>query len=381
MPSTDTPRPTRQGDNQPVIGPHSGMPLTDYPFPPDELPTSVPIDFDVPPGFLDVADRVWTLAASSLRSGPRHPAGCRSAESDRFWVGRQRLVARHTGSGQPQISAVIERDGGTGNDDPPHSCWSAAPAWFVAAVEEPTPRFVEAARRLVGGRCFSDEGQFLTTAVEANRLSIDSMTLAHAVLRAARLVQDPTLAWRAHAHCLTTRRELVRGDGSLVATAQFDAAKGAFIRTEVGGGSTALAQATALYGFGAVYRITHDRRLLNTAAAVADYYLERTGDDLIPPVEWEKPGGPTDVAAAAAAASGFWQLGGLIEDHVRAEVYADYAIEILERVAEPVRSEPNPSGLEGILGTGRSWSDYCYLDTLDRVGDAARLRVAAAVGI
>ena len=54
-------------------------------------------------------------------------------------------------------------------------------------------------------------------------------------------------------------------------------------------------QAWALYGFGTAYALSGDTRFLDTAERCADFFLDRTGDRLVPPNDWEDPirRGPT----------------------------------------------------------------------------------------
>ena len=44
-----------------------------------------------------------------------------------------------------------------------------------------------------------------------------------------------------------------------------------------------------LYGFADAFSFTEDARFLATAQACADYYIERTGDRLVPPNDWDEP--------------------------------------------------------------------------------------------
>src|SRR5699024_12597498 len=104
---------------------------------------------------------------------------------------------------------------------------------------------------------------------------------------AAAQTGDAQLAEIAGRHCLTTRRYLVRGDGSAAHEGLFDPDTGEFLRqsTQQGyraDGSWARGQAWALHGFGTVYRFTGDRRFLRTACDCADFWLERTRDRLVP---------------------------------------------------------------------------------------------------
>src|SRR5207248_10565750 len=85
----------------------------------------------------------------------------------------------------------------------------------------------------------------------------------------------------ARRHCLTSRRVLVRGDGSTAHEGLFDLETGAFIRQSThqgfrGDSCWSRGLAWALYGFGTAYEYTRDPRFLDTACLCADFYLEQT---------------------------------------------------------------------------------------------------------
>ena len=192
---------------------------------------------------------------------------------------------------------------------------------------------------------------------------------------------DPDLARIAVEHCLTTRRTLVRGDGSASHEGIFDLDTGQFLRQTTQQGwrddaSWARGQGWAMYGFGTAYRYTGDRRFLDTAVACADFYLERTGDRLVPPNDWEEPSPaePYESSAAAIAADAFWQLAGLVQDEVKARAYADYAMRILVRLAQDDFLAARRPGLGG-----RAQARHLPRDQEPRrrrVGDVGRLLAA-----
>jgi len=86
---------------------------------------------------------------------------------------------------------------------------------------------------------------------------------------------------RAVKHCLTTRRYLVRGDGSTAHEGLFDLETGVFLRQTTHQGwrndsSWARGQAWALYGFTTAFSYTGDTRFLETAETCAMFYMART---------------------------------------------------------------------------------------------------------
>ena len=262
--------------------------------------------------------------------------------------------------------------------------WSTWRRWFELTGEDSRDKAVVQAGQTMSLR-FNEKGRYLRSFLAADSLFIDIMMNVGVVFHAAQRTGDPELARIAHEHCLTTRRTLVRGDGSASHEGIFDLDAGAFLRqtTQQGfrdDGSWARGQAWALYGFSTAYRYTGDRRFLETAQACADFYMERTGEVLVPPNDWDEPNPavPYESSAAAIAAGGLWQLAGLVEDQSKARSYANYALRTLTRLCERdflSVGDPNQEGLlrHGIYHEGKGlgvdesvmWGDYWFLDALD----------------
>jgi unsaturated chondroitin disaccharide hydrolase len=131
---------------------------------------------------------------------------------------------------------------------------------------------IEAGQTLA--RRFKEKGQYLRSFVADESLFIDIMMNVGIIFYAAQQTHDENL-WRiAMQHCLTTRRYLVRGDGSTSHEGIFDTETGVFLRQSTHQGwrddsSWARGLAWALYGFGTVYRFSRDARFLQTAEACA----------------------------------------------------------------------------------------------------------------
>ena len=264
--------------------------------------------------------------------------------------------------------------------------WPTWRRWAEADRDQARDAVVVHAGRTLAER-FNRNGRYLRSFLAADSLFIDIMMNVGIIFHAASRTADPELARIAVEHCLTTRRTLVRGDGSASHEGVFDVETGQFLRqsTQQGwrdDGSWARGQAWALYGFGTAHRYTGDARFLATARACADFYRESTGDALIPPNDWAEPvpRTPYESSAAAVAAGGFFQLAGLVDDPVAATSYADYALRILARLCEPeflARDDPDWEGVlkhgtyheSKALGVDESvmWGDYWFLDAIDTV--------------
>lgn len=267
--------------------------------------------------------------------------------------------------------------------------WSTWRRWHQLAGEPDLDAVVVRAGQTMGRR-FNRSGRYLRSFLAADSTFIDIMMNVGIIFHAAQRTDDAQLAAIAAEHCLTSRRYLVRGDGSTAHEGIFDVNTGRFVRptTQQGwrdDGSWARGQAWALHGFATAYRYTGDERFLDTAQRCADFYIARTGDRLVPPNDWEEPSPvvPYESSAAAVAASGLWQLAGLVEDERAAAHYGDYAVRILVRLCEPEFLAHDDPSWEGVLKHGiyhqpkglgvdesTMWGDYWFLEAIDSVETA-----------
>jgi unsaturated chondroitin disaccharide hydrolase len=263
--------------------------------------------------------------------------------------------------------------------------WPTWKRWYDLAHDEAINAVVIEAGRTLALR-FKERGQYLRSFVADESLFVDIMMNVGIIFYAAQQTGDAGLLRIAMEHCLTTRRTLVRGDGSTSHEGIFDIATGEFLRQSThqgwrGDSSWARGQAWALYGFGTAYAFTGDERFLHTAAACADYYIERTPASGVPPNDWDEPHPalPYESSAAAIAASGMLDLAELTGDPVRAARYRDYALRILDTLTGLEFLAVETPGWEGILkhgiyhqrkglGVDESvmWGDYFFLEALSK---------------
>ncbi len=264
--------------------------------------------------------------------------------------------------------------------------WPSWKRWYDLSGEQDVKNVVVEAGRTMGLR-YQERGRYLQSFLSADSLFIDIMMNIGIVFYAARQINDENL-WRvACDHCLTTRRFLVRGDGSTAHEGIFDTQSGEFIRQSTQQGwrpdsSWARGQAWALYGFGTAYACTGDAHFLQTAQSCADYYIERTPVSGVPPNDWDEPhpAHPYESSAAAVAASGLLNLASLCGDVTQAQRYHGYALRIIETLLDPLFLASNTPGWEGILmhgvyherkhlGVDESvmWGDYFLLEALLKV--------------
>jgi unsaturated chondroitin disaccharide hydrolase len=209
---------------------------------------------------------------------------------------------------------------------------------------------------------FMEKGQYLRSFVEPASLFIDIMMNVGTIFYAGLKTGDAHLLDIAHRHCLTTRRTLVRGDGSTSHEAIFDLDTGECLRQSThqgyrGDSCWSRGLAWSLYGFTRSYLQTNRGEYLETAQLNADYYLENTPADGVTPWDYDAPEtGPlaqsqVDTSACAIAASGLLDLADAVPDQTKARAYRDFALTSLTTLAEKYLGKFTPN-FEGILNGG-----------------------------
>ncbi len=232
---------------------------------------------------------------------------------------------------------------------------------------------------------FQEKGGYIRSFVADDSLFIDVMMNVGLVFYAARESGDKKLREIALRHCLTTRRTLVRGDGSVAQEGIFDVETGEFLRQTThqgyrGDSCWSRGLAWALYGFGACYEFSRDPRFLETAESCADYYITHTPNNGVPPWDYNAPSESrkmVDTSAAAIAASGFLRLSRVMPDPVKGHFYWCTGIKILRTLCENYSAahDPNWEGtlkgglyhLNKNLGVGESvmWGEYFFVEALE----------------
>ena len=268
--------------------------------------------------------------------------------------------------------------------------WSTWKRWYDLTGDTAIQQVVITAGRTMGLR-FKEKGQYLRSFVADDSLFIDIMMNVGIVFYAALQTGDDALLHKASQHCLTTRRYLVRGDGSTAHEGIFDLATGEFLRQSThqgwrGDSAWARGQAWALYGFGTAYSLSSDRRFLQAARMCADYYIDHTSFEAdapfgpgIPPNDWDEPGSQAESSAAAIAASGLLNLSQIVQDPLYADRYRRAALIILDTLTGEDYLAASTPDWEGILlhgsyhqrkglGVNESvmWGEYFFVEALDK---------------
>jgi unsaturated chondroitin disaccharide hydrolase len=253
-------------------------------------------------------------------------------------------------------------------------------------THEPALRdvMIEAGRTLA--LRYNDKGQYLRSFIGEDSLFIDIMMNVGIVFYAARETGDRKLREIALRHCLTTRRVLVRGDGSTAHEGIFDPNTGEFLRQATqqgyrGDSCWSRGLAWGLYGFATAYEYSRDARFLATAEGCADYYIAHSPADGIPPWDFAAPPENRtlfDTSAAAIAASGLLRLRRLLQDPMKCQLYWATALLILRTLCEKHLAKKDKKW-EGILkggvyhihkelGVDESvmWGEYFFVEALEQ---------------
>jgi len=244
---------------------------------------------------------------------------------------------------------------------------------------------VQAGRTM--GLRFKEKGKYLSSFIGPESTFIDIMMNVGVIFYAARETKDAALWQKAMDHCLTTRRLLVRGDGSTAHEGIFDLGTGEFLRqtTHQGArGDSAWSRGLtwSLYGFGTAYRYSRDRRFLETAELNADFYIEATPPHGVPPFDYDASGNMArqqDSSAAAIAASGLLDLSAFTASRAKSRLYRETAFRILETLCGDEYLASKTPGWEGILkhgvyhinkglGVDESvmWGEYFFVEALTK---------------
>jgi unsaturated chondroitin disaccharide hydrolase len=191
---------------------------------------------------------------------------------------------------------------------------------------------------------------------------IEMMMNVGIVFYAALETNDHALLELAHRHCLTTRRTLVRGDGSTSHEGIFNLETGEFLKQTTqqgyrGDSCWSRGLAWSLYGFGTCFQLTRDPTYLEVAQLNADWWLSHIAEDGIAPWDFDAPeSGPlsrsqVDTSASAIAAVGLFNLAEMAPSVANRKGYLDCALRTIDSLTSRYLGE-GEDGWEGILRGG-----------------------------
>lgn len=170
----------------------------------------------------------------------------------------------------------------------------------------------------------------------AGRVIIDCMMNLPLLYWASEELHDPRYRQIAMMHADTAAKNFIREDGSAKHIVEFNAETGEYLHSLGGqgyghGSSWTRGQAWAIYGFALSYIHTKEKRYLDTAKKVADYFISCIPESGLIPVDFRQPQTPAyeDSTAAAIAACGMLEIAKYAEDADKIKYY-EAAIKMLK---------------------------------------------------
>jgi unsaturated chondroitin disaccharide hydrolase len=265
--------------------------------------------------------------------------------------------------------------------------------WYEATVREGVPDqslkdvVIHAGRTLA--LRFDEQAGCLRSFHGADSNFIDIMMNVGVIFYAALETSDRKLLDLAHRHCMTTRRTLVRGDGSTSHEGIFDLKSGEFLRQTTqqgyrGDSCWSRGLAWSLYGFGTCYQLTKEPIYLAVAELNADYWLAHIPKDGVAPWDFDAPKagplsrGQVDTSASGIATVGLLNLAEFSTADARRKAYLDCALQTMDSLTANYLGE-SVSGGEGILRSGVyhihknlgvnesvMWGEFFFVEALQR---------------
>jgi unsaturated chondroitin disaccharide hydrolase len=265
--------------------------------------------------------------------------------------------------------------------------------WYEATVRDGAPKQELKDTVIHAGQTlalrFNERAGCLRSFHGADSNFIDIMMNVGVIFYAALEKKDRSLLDIGHRHCRTTRRTLVRGDGSSSHEGIFDLESGEFLRQTTqqgfrGDSCWSRGLAWSLYGFGTCYELTREPVYLETAQLNADYWLENAPKDGIAPWDFDAPAkGPlsreqVDTSASAIAIVGLLNLAKFSTGAARRRAYLDCALKTVESLISKYLGR-GIDEWEGILrggvyhihkglGVNESvmWGEFFFVEALQR---------------
>jgi unsaturated chondroitin disaccharide hydrolase len=167
--------------------------------------------------------------------------------------------------------------------------------------------------------------------------AIDTMANLPLLYWAGLYARDASFILAAEAHATMTRDAFIRSDTSTYHAVEYDLATGERQRgfTFQGYADESCwprGQAWAIYGYVRTAEATGKRAYLDLAERLADYFLTRTGPNLVPFWDFDDPAipnAPLDTSASAIVASALLDLAALHPDQQKAERWRKQALDML----------------------------------------------------
>lgn len=228
----------------------------------------------------------------------------------------------------------------------------------------------------------------LNDPAQRGRMIIDCLMNLPLLYFASEQTGDESYKKAAYAHAKQTQKYIVRPNNTTFHTYYFDVKTGEPIEGKTQQGYSddscwARGQAWGIYGFTLSYNHTGDYQFLETAKAVADYFISQLPKDQV--AYWDLlfndgSGQERDSSAAAIAVCGLLELAKQLPlSDPKHEEYEAVAIKIMQALAQKYTSKKSEHSngllLEGVYDKNSNkgvnecmiWGDYYYLEALTRL--------------
>lgn len=169
---------------------------------------------------------------------------------------------------------------------------------------------------------------------------IDCMMNIPLLYWATEITGDDRFKYIAMSHADKVIESFIRPDGSVNHIVKFDPTNGDFVESFAGqgyavGSSWSRGQAWAINGFSQSYLATGEKRYLDAAKRVANYFIAACVDDLLPRCDFRQPKDAVayDSSAAAIAAVGLINIANACQGAEK-EMYLNAAVRFLKTLDE-----------------------------------------------
>ena len=210
---------------------------------------------------------------------------------------------------------------------------------------------------------------------------IDCMMNVPLLYRASKIAGDDRFIHIAKAHADKTMENHIRPDGSVKHIVEYNPENGEFVKEYGGqgygeGSSWSRGQAWALYGFVLSYIHSGDKKYLDTAKMVANYFISCLSNekDFLPLCDFRAPKEPViyDSTAGCCAACGLIELANCVDEYEK-DLYLDAAIKLLKATTDhfvDFNEEKDPLVLYGTERYTKGihipiiYGDYFYIEAI-----------------
>ncbi|HZG87989.1 glycoside hydrolase family 88 protein [Paenibacillus sp.] len=255
-----------------------------------------------------------------------------------------------------------------------------AKAAAIRAADHLMTRYVQAAGIIQAWGNMDDPN-------ERGRMIIDCLMNLPLLYWASEVTGDGGYKDAAYQHALNAYKYIVREDGTTFHTYFFDVFTGEPLKGKTVQGYSddscwARGQAWGIYGFALSYVYTKDVRFLEMSKILANYFLNRSPEDLVVYWDLEFTDGsdePKDSSSSAIAVCGLLELVKHLSDEEEKQYFFNAAMQITKSMYEHYSSRHEETSnallLHGVyfkmynhgVDEANLWGDYFYLEALTRI--------------